>query len=70
MVPVELLPHLRRARDLADRHLAEPLDLDDLAGAASVSKHHIARCFADAYGETPIRYPSALLPGGHRRHDG
>ena len=51
-----LLPHLRRARDLADRHYAEPLDLDALAGAARVSKYHFARCFTEAYGETPMRY--------------
>jgi len=51
-----LLSHLRRARDLADRHYAEPLDLDALARAASVSKYHFSRSFSDAYGETPIRY--------------
>ncbi len=51
-----LLPHLRRARDLADRSFAEPLDLDALAGAANVSRYHFARRFADAYGETPMRY--------------
>jgi transcriptional regulator GlxA family with amidase domain len=51
-----LLPHLRRARDLADRRFAEPLDLDALAGAAHLSKYHFSRCFAETYGETPIRY--------------
>jgi AraC-like DNA-binding protein len=51
-----LLPHLRRARDLADRHYAEQLDLDALAGAAHVSKYHFARSFAETYGETPMRY--------------
>lgn len=51
-----LLPHLRRARDLADRHYAEPLDLEALAAAAHVSKYHFARRFADTYGETPMRY--------------
>ena len=55
-VPEELLVHLRRARDLADRHYAEPLDLDALAAAASVSKFHFTRCFAATYGETPMRY--------------
>ena len=29
-VPVELLAHLRRARDVADRNYAEPLDLTGL----------------------------------------
>jgi AraC-like DNA-binding protein len=56
VVVAPLLSHLRRARDLADRHYAEPLDLDALAGAARVSKYHFARCFTEAYGETPIRY--------------
>lgn len=51
-----LLPHLRRARDLADRAYAEPLDLDALALAANVSRFHFVRRFADAYGETPMRY--------------
>ena len=56
MVPEALLPHLRRARDLADRSYADPLDLDALARAASVSRYHFARCFAEVYGETPMRY--------------
>jgi AraC-like DNA-binding protein len=51
-----LLPHLRRARDVADRHHAQPLDLDALAGAAHVSKYHFIRCFTEVYGETPMRY--------------
>ena len=54
--PAGLLPHLRRARDLADRHYAEALDLDWLAREANVSKYHFARCFAEAYGEPPVRY--------------
>jgi AraC-like DNA-binding protein len=55
-VPVELLVHLRRARDLADRHYAEELDLARLAAAAGVSKYHFLRCFAQTYGLTPSRY--------------
>ncbi|MBY8855533.1 AraC family transcriptional regulator [Nocardia sp. CA2R105] len=55
-VPEDLLPHLRRARDLADRHYAEPLDLDGLAAAAGVSKYHFLRCFAATYGRTPALY--------------
>lgn len=57
-VPVDLLPHLRRARDLADRNYAEPLDLTALASAAGVSKYHFLRCFAAEYGETPMQYLS------------
>ena len=56
VVPASLLPHLRTARDLADRHYGSPLDLDALAGAARVSKYHFARCFSETYGETPMRY--------------
>jgi AraC-like DNA-binding protein len=56
VVQAALLPHLRRARDLADRHYADDLDLEALAGAAHVSKYHFARCFAETYGETPMRY--------------
>lgn len=55
-VPEELLVHLRRARDLADRHYAEPLDLDGLAAAAGVSKYHFLRCFSATYGKTPAVY--------------
>ncbi|MFC7243882.1 helix-turn-helix transcriptional regulator [Catellatospora aurea] len=55
-VAVELLPHLRRARDHIDRHYAEALDLDRLARVAGVSKFYFVRCFEATYGETPIRY--------------
>lgn len=57
-VPDDLLVHLRRARDLADRRYAEPLDLDALAAEAGVSKYHFLRCFASVYGMTPARYLS------------
>ena len=55
-VSASLLPHLLRARDLVDRDYAAPLDLSDLAAAASTSRHHFARAFAATYGETPMRY--------------
>ncbi len=55
-VPEELLVHLRRARDFADRHYAEPLDLDGLAAEAGVSKYHFLRCFTATYGKTPALY--------------
>jgi AraC-like DNA-binding protein len=55
-VPVDLLPHLRRARDHVDLRSSEPLDLDALALVAGVSKFHFTRCFAATYGETPMRY--------------
>jgi transcriptional regulator GlxA family with amidase domain len=55
-VAVELLPHLRRARDHVDRNYQTALDLDQLATVARVSKFHFVRSFEAAYGETPIRY--------------
>ncbi len=54
--PVELVPHLRRARDHIDRHYLTDIDLDQLANVAGISKFHFARSFEAAYGETPIRY--------------
>jgi AraC-like DNA-binding protein len=55
-VALELLPHLRRARDHIDRHYDRALDLDQLARVAAVSKFHFARSFEATYGETPMRY--------------
>ena len=52
------LVQLRRARDLADRHFADPLDLDRLAGAAMLSKYHFHRLFTATYGRTPAAYVS------------
>jgi AraC-like DNA-binding protein len=54
--PLELLKHLRRARDLVDRDYAEPLDLDQLAQAAGLSKYHFLRCFTQTYRRTPAQY--------------
>ncbi len=54
----EVLVHLRWARDLMDRHFAEPLDLDAMARAAGFSRYHFARTFRTAYGETPAAYLS------------
>jgi len=55
-VPDDLLLPLRRARDLADRSYAEPLDLEALAAEAGVSKYHFLRCFSAVYGKTPAVY--------------
>lgn len=52
------LPHLRRARDHADRNFAEPLDLEQLAAVALLSKHHFHRLFSATYGKTPAEYVS------------
>jgi AraC-like DNA-binding protein len=56
VVALDLLVHLRRARDLVDRHYQQPLMLDALAEAAGVSKYHFLRCFAAEYGQTPAQY--------------
>ena len=55
-VALPLLSCLRRGRDHIDRHYQQPLDLDQLAAVAGVSKFHFVRCFEATYGETPIRY--------------
>src|SRR5438034_7779756 len=48
--------HLLRARDLADARYVEPLDVDDLAGAAGLSRAHFSREFRRAFGESPHAY--------------
>jgi AraC-like DNA-binding protein len=50
------LVHLRRARDLMDRHFDEPLDIRSMASAALMSPSHFSRKFREAYGETPYSY--------------
>lgn len=55
-VPGDVLVHLRRARDVIDRHFAEELDLDVLAATALMSKFHFLRSFAAVYGTTPLAY--------------
>jgi AraC-like DNA-binding protein len=56
VTPVPPARHLLRAKDLADRHYAERLDVDALARAARLSPAHFSREFARAFGETPHRY--------------
>jgi AraC-like DNA-binding protein len=56
--PGAVLVHLRRARDHADRHYAEPTDLETLAGVAGLSKYHFQRLFRATYGVTPAAYVS------------
>src|SRR3954462_2994271 len=48
--------HLLRARDLADARYFEPLDVDDLAAAAGLSRAHFSREFRRAFGESPHAY--------------
>ena len=48
--------HLLKAKDLADARYFEPLDVDDLARAAGLSRAHFIREFRRAFGETPYSY--------------
>jgi AraC-like DNA-binding protein len=48
--------HLTRAKDLADARYFEPLGVDDLAGAAGLSRAHFSREFRRAFGESPHAY--------------
>src|SRR5918992_2767509 len=48
--------HLLRAKDLVDARYAQPLDVDDLAAAAGLSRAHFSREFRRAFGESPHSY--------------
>ena len=74
MTFVPAVRHLLRARDLADARYTEPLDVDDLARAAGLSRAHFSREFRRAFGESPHQYlltrrlerAAALLRGTDR----
>jgi AraC-like DNA-binding protein len=48
--------HLLRAKDLADARYFDPLGVNDLAGAAGLSRAHFSREFRRAFGESPHAY--------------
>lgn len=48
--------HLLRAKDIVDARYIEPLDVDDLAHAAGLSRAHFSREFRRAFGESPHAY--------------
>src|SRR2546423_9216760 len=48
--------HLLRAKDLADARYFEPLGVDDLAGAAGLSRAHFSREFRRGFRESPHAY--------------
>src|SRR5436305_4011496 len=66
--------HLLRARDLADARFFEPLEVDDLARAAGLSRAHFSRQFRRTFGVSPHAYlltrrlerAAALLRGTDR----
>jgi len=47
---------LLRAKDVMDRHYAEPLDVPALARVALLSPSHFTRRFRAVFGETPHQY--------------
>ncbi len=48
--------HLLRAKDLADARYPQPLEVDDMAGAAGLSRAHFSREFRRTFGESPHGY--------------
>ncbi|CCE07884.1 hypothetical protein BRAS3843_2470020 [Bradyrhizobium sp. STM 3843] len=49
-------PTLQRIRDYVTAHLAEPIEVAELAGLAGRSPFHFTRAFARSVGMTPHRY--------------
>lgn len=56
MAPEPAARHLLRAKDLADRRYAEPLDVRTLAREAKLSPAHFSREFRRTFGESPHQY--------------
>lgn len=56
MASVPPARHLLRAKDLADARYTEPLEVEDLARAAGLSKAHFSREFRRTFGESPYVY--------------
>lgn len=50
------LTRLRRARDFMDREHDSPLDVEEIARTALMSKAHFSRRFRQEYGESPYSY--------------
>ena len=48
---------VRLAMAYMDEHFARPVGLDEIAGYAGVSKHHLCRLFRRHTGRTPAAYP-------------
>jgi AraC-like DNA-binding protein len=56
MVVSTVSRQLLRARNLADSHYAEPLRVEDMAKAASLSRAHFSERFKEAFGVSPHAY--------------
>src|SRR2546421_9993699 len=52
----QLNRRMLRSRDAIDRSYAQPLDIQALAGVASISDAHYIRTFKTTLGETPHIY--------------
>jgi AraC-like DNA-binding protein len=48
--------HLLYAKDLVDSRYMEPIDVDDMARAAGLSRAHFSREFRRTFGESPHSY--------------
>ena len=56
MATVPVARRLLRAKDLVDAYFADPIDVDDMADAACLSRAHFSREFRRAFGESPHSY--------------
>ena len=56
MVVSNVSRQLLRARDLADSRYTEPLGVEDMARAASLSRAHFSERFKEAFGVSPHAY--------------
>ncbi len=57
---IYLYKRLVEAKQYIDRHFAERIDLNNIAGAAYFSKYHFLRLFKKTYGRTPHQYLTSL----------
>jgi AraC family transcriptional regulator len=57
---IETLQRLERARSFIHEHRGRALTLDEIAGHAALSRFHLTRSFAEAYGAPPLLYHRTL----------
>ncbi|HEX2762834.1 MAG TPA: AraC family transcriptional regulator [Allosphingosinicella sp.] len=57
---VETLQRVERARAFIHEHADRSLTLDDIASQAALSRFHLSRSFAEAYGLPPLAYHRRL----------
>lgn len=54
--PPDIYQRIVAAKVYIDEHYHEPIDLDQIARRATLSKFHFHRLFTNIYGKTPHRY--------------